>query len=460
MTDLNLEGNEAILIVDDEIGLVELATSTLEKLGYDIFTAENAQQALEIIDNNRNISLLFSDIVMPGRMSGFDLAKAVQTKYPALKILLSSGFIGKASTSNDSLNANYDILSKPYAQNEMVVRIRKLLNLNRNKDIFNLPANNTQDDISPVEWKTSFSIGVKAIDDDHRQLISMLNNAMNLTQADNANCKKLLTQLVDFTQSHFQREESVMQACNFPSLENHKQVHKLLLKRVYEMASLEESGQLTPIELYRFLSDWLVEHIQIMDLEIKPYCKGNLEKIDEALRELSQISLSEKFIDENSELSDTKSIRSAQWKWNESMKIGSPAIDDDHKQLLLFVGRLNNQNKNEDGSLFVQTLRKFITLAKRHFQVEEMILNICDYPHIIDHKQVHRLLLKQLKDKHQQFLNKVISSNQLMSFLKVWLIDHILGLDGEIELDFNNKQAEIEEALKTFEHRYREEGSL
>ncbi len=124
--DLKLEGQETILIVDDEMDLAGIAGKTLDKLGYKHFIASNADEALGILKNNKNIDLVFSDVVMPGGMDGYALADEVNRLYPEIKILLASGFTNKFHNHQNN-NIGYTFLSKPYRRNEMVKSIRELL---------------------------------------------------------------------------------------------------------------------------------------------------------------------------------------------------------------------------------------------------------------------------------------------------------------------------------------------
>ncbi len=127
-----VQGHETILIVDDEPALCEVAKTQLDILGYTIIIANNAREALSILQKNQNIDLLFSDIVMPGHMDGYELAREVLKKYPDVKILLTSGF-----TQNREIHLNngnrklsrlaQNLLSKPYSQVELANAIRNIL---------------------------------------------------------------------------------------------------------------------------------------------------------------------------------------------------------------------------------------------------------------------------------------------------------------------------------------------
>ncbi|VAX12808.1 diguanylate cyclase/phosphodiesterase (GGDEF & EAL domains) with PAS/PAC sensor(s) [hydrothermal vent metagenome] len=120
-------GKETILIVDDEIDLLQLAEHYLKDLGYHTYLAENAAQALEILAQEKGIDLLFSDVVMPGGMNGYELAQQATQQQPDLKVLLSSGFTSKTLAHNGFARFAAHLLSKPYRKADLARRIRRVL---------------------------------------------------------------------------------------------------------------------------------------------------------------------------------------------------------------------------------------------------------------------------------------------------------------------------------------------
>ncbi len=127
-----LTGNETVLVVDDEEALRDIAVSNLEESGYTTLTAENGLQALEILKENNNIDLMFSDIIMPGNFDGYQLAAAAHQEYPGLKILLASGFTSKQEGHVEIknpyiLDLDHNLLSKPYNQWELSQAVRQAL---------------------------------------------------------------------------------------------------------------------------------------------------------------------------------------------------------------------------------------------------------------------------------------------------------------------------------------------
>ncbi len=121
------QGQGRILIVDDEADLLELVEESLQSLGYDTLTAADGKQALALLAEHSDIVLLFSDVVMPGGINGFELAEQVSDKYPHVRILLTSGYTDTAIAQNGQSRFQANVLSKPYSLHDMAERIRDTL---------------------------------------------------------------------------------------------------------------------------------------------------------------------------------------------------------------------------------------------------------------------------------------------------------------------------------------------
>lgn len=122
-------GTETILIVEDEEDLLDIAVSHLDELGYKCLVATDSKQALKVLQENKGIELLFSDIIMPGELDGYQLALAAHEEYPELKILLASGFTKKREEYVNGENKflsqlTSELLNKPYNQRELALVIR------------------------------------------------------------------------------------------------------------------------------------------------------------------------------------------------------------------------------------------------------------------------------------------------------------------------------------------------
>ena len=118
---------ETILVVEDNAQVRALTLERLRRLGFRTLEAENGPAALAIIAQKQNIDLVFSDVVMPGGMSGFDLARALRERRPGLRILLTSGFAENVARSGDHALDDQRILRKPYSLAELAQTLREAL---------------------------------------------------------------------------------------------------------------------------------------------------------------------------------------------------------------------------------------------------------------------------------------------------------------------------------------------
>ncbi|MDG2278809.1 MAG: PAS domain-containing protein [Pseudomonadales bacterium] len=117
-------GIEKILVVDDESLVRKTAVRVLRKLGYEVIKANSGEEALVLMRKNKDIDLMFSDILMPGGMSGRQLASIVNKEYPKIKIQLTSGYDNVEATKD---NADFPLLKKPYDLQKLATALRKLL---------------------------------------------------------------------------------------------------------------------------------------------------------------------------------------------------------------------------------------------------------------------------------------------------------------------------------------------
>ncbi len=126
-------GTETIMIVDDEVELLYLVDKYLSDLGYTTILAESSAQAISLLSNGKKIDLMFSDVVMPGGINGYELAQKAVGLNPAIKILLTSGFTAKSIPRDGFSQFSEHLLSKPYHKTELAKRIRHVLDIMPNE---------------------------------------------------------------------------------------------------------------------------------------------------------------------------------------------------------------------------------------------------------------------------------------------------------------------------------------
>ncbi|MCE9649147.1 MAG: response regulator [Parvibaculum sp.] len=120
-------GSETILVVEDEDAVRIYVTQQLTGLGYTVIETTDAHAALEILESDQHIDLLFTDIVLPRGMNGRQLAEIGQRTRPALKVLFTTGYTENAVVHHGKLDAGVELLSKPYRRADLARHVRKVL---------------------------------------------------------------------------------------------------------------------------------------------------------------------------------------------------------------------------------------------------------------------------------------------------------------------------------------------
>jgi signal transduction histidine kinase len=118
--------DEVILVVEDEQRVRHFSVDALRELGYTVISAAGAAEALALLDEQPNVSLLFTDVVMPD-MDGRRLAEAALVKSPSLKIVYTTGYTRNAVVHNGRLDAGVNFLAKPYSIVQLARKIRGVL---------------------------------------------------------------------------------------------------------------------------------------------------------------------------------------------------------------------------------------------------------------------------------------------------------------------------------------------
>jgi PAS domain S-box-containing protein len=115
-------GAGMVLLVEDNPDVADASAALLEQLGYSVRRAADAEAALDEIERD-GITLVFSDVVMPGKLDGVGLARIIREKHPQLPILLTTGYSGAAH----QVRTDFPILRKPYLIHELSQAISNLV---------------------------------------------------------------------------------------------------------------------------------------------------------------------------------------------------------------------------------------------------------------------------------------------------------------------------------------------
>jgi len=125
-----------------------------------------------------------------------------------------------------------------------------------------------------VTWKPEYSVGVAALDDDHKKLLNLINQfqtAVHYNTGEKFESEALM-ELVEYTKTHFKREEDLMEQNGYESFDAHKAEHEKMIGKVEEhLANYEAKGHRALPETAKFLTDWLINHINGTDQQYSKF---------------------------------------------------------------------------------------------------------------------------------------------------------------------------------------------
>ena len=136
------------------------------------------------------------------------------------------------------------------------------------------------------QWCESMSVGVALLDSDHRALIHLINRLHEYLEREEGEAvlHEIFDKLVAYIDYHFAREEKVMEACEYPLLDGHREDHLRFTQEIqyvrdrYVKSADAEIGQ----ELLDFLKNWLTHHILVQDMDYKTFAEGDPRANDAA----------------------------------------------------------------------------------------------------------------------------------------------------------------------------------
>ncbi|MCA1326702.1 PAS domain S-box protein [Herbaspirillum sp. alder98] len=127
-------GNETVLVAEDDDEVSATVVELLSELGYRVLKARDAEAALSIIESGIAIDLLFTDVVMPGKLKSPEMARKARERIPGLAVLFTSGYTDNAIVHGGRLEPGVELLSKPYTREALAHKVRSVLTQQRRRD--------------------------------------------------------------------------------------------------------------------------------------------------------------------------------------------------------------------------------------------------------------------------------------------------------------------------------------
>lgn len=126
--------------------------------------------------------------------------------------------------------------------------------------------------------------------------------------------------------------------------------------------------------------------------------------------------------------------------WNDSYSVKVKEMDEQHKKLIEMINQLHDAMKVGKGKEVIGNVLTALTdYTRKHFTLEETLMKIHGYPGYEDQKKAHNIMVTQVVNIQKKFSEGNILSQQVMTFLKEWLIHHIQGMDQKYGPYFNGK---------------------
>ena len=124
-------GTQTILLVEDEPAVLEVAQEMLRESGFDVVTARDGQEALDILGRDTRIDLLLTDVVMP-ELNGFQLAHRARGLRPGLPIVYISGYADEARLEAEAVHG--PVLRKPFRSTDLILYVNSTLDRSNSMD--------------------------------------------------------------------------------------------------------------------------------------------------------------------------------------------------------------------------------------------------------------------------------------------------------------------------------------
>jgi len=230
--------------VEDEEDLRATARTMLQERGYRVLEAKDAAGARHLLAAEAvPVDVLFADLILPGGVSGLELARQARGLRPQIRVLLTSGYSRDLPGEEGDESREFQFLLKPYSMDKLAARMARLM-------AGAAPA--------PLIWSSAHELGVQEIDEQHARLGALL-NALAAALQEGEDHTAALREIVRFTEFHFAAEERLMAAHQCDGAAAHRGAHQRLLEEIRAFRPDADSASVGVA--LRYLQEWLLQHV-------------------------------------------------------------------------------------------------------------------------------------------------------------------------------------------------------
>lgn len=299
-------------------------------------------------------------------------------------------------------------------------------------------------------WREhDFTMGIDLLDAQHMWLIALvfhLENLLKATSRDEPQIKGVLTECVNYAQTHFRAEEVLLHAAGYPTEDAHVKQHRNFTSNIQSIMAKTEGNA---VDLGKFLQNWLVQHIKKEDIDYRDFLKQSgfdaNAYFQSTIAAGSEFSLTAQQLELHAAIGQNDEIISGvsdvvlaeiRRLWRSfSIRLYVPLIDMQHLWLIKMVVELEVSLK-EDYDKRAHLLADMLPDVKRyvheHFSAEEYMMESLGYDMRVAHKKQHSAFVKTIEDHNTDYKAGTRSAATLLvRDLKDWLLSHILIEDAK-----------------------------
>ena len=270
---------------------------------------------------------------------------------------------------------------------------------------------------SMYQFTDDLLIGIEAIDNEHKKFFSIINETLSSLQSEDTNihtlARETLARLLEYARTHFSHEEEYMKEINDPELPRQKEMHQAFVAKLKEIEKLDieaNDDKETLKNIVEFAARWLFSHIISSDTMIGVYQKMEAKKEE----------------------------KKDPFAFTEEYHTGIAIVDEEHAELFRIIKRANalitEELLHDKYDEIMGVLNELRNYTVQHFTDEEEYMASINYDGLDIQKKTHEMFvdklndinLDDLDDNQQQYLI------ELVDFLLMWLVNHILKMDKKI----------------------------
>lgn len=280
--------------------------------------------------------------------------------------------------------------------------------------------------MGPLNWNARMETGIVRLDQVHRDLLARLAQvppaAPDAESGADPECTRALVDLAAAVRACVADEERLMSDVAYAGRAAHRASHVNLVASIDARLQALAAGEASCESVRNEIEQALLDHVAAMDVALGAALRHQDGVVDRRV-------LAGGVLLEDSLLFDRRFGEYRQIEWNPALELGHPALDADHRDLVMRFNRLVDPALEQSHDAVVATLADLYGATRDHFQREEDLMVGLSAVETDSHRHEHRELLAEFSHQVEDWLARRMSYHTLTHFLYRWLLRHIVTMD-------------------------------